>query len=132
MITITEKENFMKFMRGKHPAWIPRYGIGRDPYSKHPPALTGVMPGFMNEYKTPEGGFDIWGVEYVTTEDTGGMALPIPNKFILSDITKWRDIIRTPDISNIDWEAMAKKDLADIDRSETAVGQYIRLIPLIG
>ena len=126
MKKLTEKENFMMFMRGEQPEWIPRYGMGRaDPYSTHPSAVVGVPPGFMNEHKTPKGGFDAWGVEFVATEDTGGMSLPVPNSFILDDIKKWRDIVKAPDISDIDWEAMAKKDLVDINREETAVAAFI-------
>ena len=124
---ISGKENLMMFIRGEQPAWVPRYGMAPDQTSKYPPAVVGVTPGFMNERKTPEGGFDIWGVEFVATEDTGGMSLPVPNSFILEDITKWRDIIHAPDISNIDWEAMAKKDLAHVNREETAVSQHIHV-----
>jgi len=127
MKNITEKENLMMFMRGEQPAWVPRYAVTPDPNSKYPPAMLAVVPAFMNERKTPEGGFDIFGVEFIATADTGGMALPVPNKFILDDITKWRDIIKTPDISGLDWEAMAKKDLAHINRSETAVTQYVHV-----
>ena len=124
MGNITEKENFMKFIRGEHPAWVPRFGAGPDPYSKYPPAVVGISPGFMESAHKPfVGGNDIWGVEYVPTEETGGMTLPAPNKFMIDDITKWRDIIRIPDISGIDWEAMAKKDLEHIDRANTAVAQ---------
>ena len=80
-----------------------------------------------NARRTPQGGFDIWGVEFVTTKDTGGMAIPKPGKFILDDITKWRDVIKAPDISDIDWETMAKKDLARIDRSRTAVSAMVHV-----
>ncbi|NLT40838.1 MAG: veratrol--corrinoid protein metyltransferase [Clostridiales bacterium] len=124
---MTEKENFMMFMRGEQPAWVPRYGMGQDPYSEYPPAVMTVTPEFINERRTPQGGFDIWGVEYVATAETGGMALPVPNKFILDDITRWRDVIKAPDISHIDWEAAARKSLANIDREQSAVVVRIHL-----
>ena len=39
----------------------------------------------------------------------------------LQDITDWRDVIKLPDISEIDFEADAKEQLSHIDRNETAV-----------
>ena len=127
MKSITGKENMMMFMRGEHPAWVPRYCVMPDPYSKLAPPMQAISPGFMNEHRTPEGGRDIWGVEFVATEETAGAVLPVPNQFILDDITKWRDVVKAPDISGIDWEAMAKKDLEKVDRSVTAVVQYVHV-----
>jgi hypothetical protein len=118
---ITEKENFMMFIRGEQPLWLPRYGMMVDKYSKYPPAVLPCGPSFLNARRTPEGGFDMWGVPHIATEETGGAALPVPNNFLITDITKWRDIVKAPDMSDIDWEAMAKKDLASIDRENTAV-----------
>ncbi len=115
---ITEKENYLMTLRGEVPEWVPRNGY-RSP--GHAPAVMGAGPSFLNERRTRTGGFDIWGVEYVTTVETGGMAIPKPGKFLLDDITKWRDVIKAPDISNIDWESMAKKDMANIDRTQSAV-----------
>ena len=124
MSGITEKENIMMFIRGEHPEWVPKFVMGPDPYSKHPPAVACIGPGFMEEAHKPfVGGYDIWGVEYVPTEETGGMTLPAPNKFLIDDILKWRDIIKVPDISGVDWEATAKKDLENVDRKNTAVAQ---------
>jgi len=127
MKPMTGKENLMRFIRGEQPAWVPRYTVVPDPFSTRPPATLAISPGFMNERKTPEGGFDIWGVEFVSTVETGGMALPVPNQFMLGDITKWRDVVKAPDVSGIDWAAMAKKDMEHIDRDETAVVQYIHV-----
>jgi hypothetical protein len=64
----------------------------------------------------------------------------VPGKFILTDIRKWRDVIKTPDISGIDWEATAKKDIEalKIDRNETAlvlgihVGYFQNLMNFMG
>ena len=121
---LTEKENLLMTLRGEVPEWVPR---NMYPSPGHPPASAGCGPSFLNARRTPQGGFDIWGVEFVTTADTGGMAIPKPGKFILDDITKWRDVIKAPDISDIDWETMAKKDLARIDRSQTAVSAMVHV-----
>ena len=115
---ITEKENYLMVMRGEVPEWVPRNGY---PSPGHVTPVAGAGPSFLNERRTRTGGFDIWGVEYVTTAETGGMAIPKPGQFLLDDITKWRDVIKAPDISHIDWETMAKKDMANIDRTQSAV-----------
>ncbi|GHU08942.1 hypothetical protein FACS1894151_05750 [Spirochaetia bacterium] len=120
---MTEKENFMRVIRGEVPAWVPRFTFGPDPFATHPLAAAQVRPGFLNGSRTPRGGVDIFGVEYVATAEMGGATLPAPGKFILEDIRKWRDVIKVPDISGIDWEAMAKKDMEalGVDRNQTAV-----------
>ena len=118
---ISEKENIMLFMRGEHPHWVPRFGMGPDPYSHHTPSTAFMGPSFLRERRTPEGGFDIFGVEYTVSAETSGAPIPLSDKFLLDDITKWRDIIKVPDISHINWEQMAKKDLAHVDRENTAV-----------
>ncbi|MCD8363468.1 MAG: veratrol--corrinoid protein metyltransferase [Lachnospiraceae bacterium] len=115
---LSEKENYLMAARGEVPEWVPR---NLAPSPGHAPASAWVAPGILNARRTPEGGFNEWGVELVTTRETGYMALPKPGQFMLDDITKWRDVIKAPDVSHIDWEAMAKKDLENIDRSQTAV-----------
>ena len=115
---LTEKENYLMALAGEVPEWVPRNLVASP---GHAPASTAVTPGFLNARRNKGAGFDIWGVEYVTTKETGYQALPKPGQFILDDITKWRDVIKAPDISDIDWEAMAKKDMEKIDRSQTAV-----------
>ncbi len=125
---MTERENFLRMFDGEIPEWIPRY------YT----AQRQVMPGFMMANRTPEGGKDIFGVPYVATKETGNMALPVPNQFILDDITKWRDVIKVPDLEQFDWEEMAKKDLSTFDRNELAVnfgtgaGVFMNLMNFMG
>ena len=126
---MTEKENLMKVIHGEIPEWVPRISI----------AQRQVMPAFTLFGSTNEKGnrVDMFGVEYVATKDTGGMALPVPNEFILDDVTNWRDVIKLPDISDLDWEAIAKKDLEKIDRNEYAValgtnGYFLNLMNFMG
>lgn len=137
---MTEKENFLRTVRGETPAWVPRFTFGPDPYGTKKQAAAQVGPSFLNARRTPQGGFDTWGVEFVATTEMGGAALPVPGKFILGDIRKWRDVIKAPDISGIDWEALAKKDIEalKIDRNETAmvlaihVGYFQNLMNFMG
>jgi hypothetical protein len=118
---ITEKENFLMCIRGETPHWIPRYGMMPNPNSPGGYGIYGVSPSFLRGDRNPNGGKDIWGVEYAISEEAGGAAIPKNDKFILTDITKWRDVIKAPDLSGIDWETMAKNDLKNYDRNAYAV-----------
>ena len=119
---LTAKENYMKVLRGETPEWVPFYSmapIARD--GKDTPAVF-LEPSILNPHR-PNGGTDIWGVNYIGCAEAAGGLLPEPNNFILDDITKWRDVIKAPDYSDVDWEALAKKDLeaARVDPEYNAV-----------
>jgi hypothetical protein len=121
---LTPKENLMRMLHGQIPEWLPRYSIFYliDPEIPEAPANFWYRPGILNGERAT-GGKDIWGVQYVPTESTGGAALPKPGEFILKDIRKWRDVIKNPDTSGWDWETLATKDLKalNVNRKETAV-----------
>jgi hypothetical protein len=121
---LTPKENLMRMLHGQMPEWLPMYSIFYriDPEFPEPPANFWYRPGILAGERAT-GGRDIWGVQYVPTESTGGAALPKPGEFILDDIRKWRDVIKNPDTSGWDWETLATKDLKalNVNREETAV-----------
>ena len=73
-----------------------------------PPSDMLIEPLIVSEHRVRGGGKDIWGVEYVPTESTGNALIPKTSDFILEDITKWRDVIKAPDLSGIDWRRCAK------------------------
>ena len=119
---MTEKENFLRTANGEMPEWVPRYFAPPEKDSPYKPAVVAVFPGFLNAGRNPDGsGKDIFGVEYTPTESTGGMSLPTPGRFILEDVRMWRDVIKTPDISGIDFEAIAANDTKRVDRYNTAL-----------
>lgn len=137
---MTEKENFMMLLRGEQPEWVPRYTFSIDPCGKPVPTLM-IMPAFLSAFiTTPGPSKDFWGVTHVPVPEAGNAKIPEPNNFILKDIRKWRDVIKAPDISGIDWESMAKKDLEHlgIDRNETLlcfgmhVGYFQSLMAFMG
>ena len=137
---MTEKENFMMLLRGEQPEWVPRYTFFPEPDGRPVPTLM-IMPGFLaGNMIVPGPVKDVWGVTYVPVAEAGNAKLPEPNNFILKDIRKWRDVIKAPDISVIDWEAMAKKDLErlGINRNETVlifglhVGYFQNLMAFMG
>ncbi|NLO49266.1 MAG: veratrol--corrinoid protein metyltransferase [Clostridiales bacterium] len=110
---ITEKENWKRMMKGEMPEFLPKYDMLN---------WSVMSSAFMRERKPGVGGVDMFGVEFVPTQE--GAAMPKPGKFLLDDIRKWRDVIKVPDISNIDWEALAKKDLEkkDVENNPVILG----------
>jgi hypothetical protein len=54
----------------------------------------------------------------------GGFSLPEPNNYLLKDIHKWRDVIKTPDISGINWDMIAKKDCELLPYSRNNVALF--------
>jgi len=102
MPTLSVRDNFMRLLNGEIPEYIPIYSMMWA--SGGVPALWGT--------RDPDGTMrSIWGVESV--QDSGGINPPMPktHDFILTDITKWRDVIKAPDLSDVDWEIACKKDL---------------------
>lgn len=134
---LTKKANLMKCIRGEVPDYLPNFTWGRKPgdIKELPSAKLG--PSILFKHREGERGVDVWGVPHVANN---GASLPEPGKHILEDIRQWRDVIKKPDLSHIDWEAMAKKDLekAGINPDETAivfhmhVGYFQNLMAFMG
>ena len=125
MADMTPKENFMAVIYGKMPQSVPYFNMGI-PFPGGNEASRGVSPTLFKDTSrmTKNGrGMDPWGVPYVSNKETGYASIPEPGNFILDDITKWRDVIKAPEVPDVDWEAMAKADFekAGFDRSTKAV-----------
>jgi hypothetical protein len=100
---LSTRDNFMRLLRKQEPEYVSEYDI-----------WWGIMGGptaFMAG-RNPDGtGKDLWGVEWVQENNPTRSAMPKPGDFLLDDITKWRDVIKAPDFSNLDWAAMSEQDL---------------------
>jgi len=120
MAQMTEKENYMKMMRGEMPEWVPMYSFGPRPDGAPVAQYKCFSAPLIPHRMVKKPAKDLWGVTYV---DVIGGDLPEPNNFILDDITKWRDVIHAPDFSDLDWEDVARKDLArwNVPRDQTAL-----------
>lgn len=120
---IDQKTNFKMLLDGDCPEWIPNYSIMAPKDKNAPkPAIMLLCPEFLSKHRTNGvGGIDPWGVNYVYSEEVNGATMPDTRNFILDDITKWRDIIKAPDISGYDWERIAKDNIekSGIDRNQT-------------
>ncbi|MBI4856228.1 MAG: hypothetical protein HY818_05785 [Acetobacterium woodii] len=61
-------------------------------------------------------GYDWWGVHWTACKEAGGAFAPtVGRPPIISDIESWREQVKFPDISGIDWEAAAARDTAHLD-----------------
>ncbi len=129
--------------KGIVPDYIPQYGFFPSKDDIRPLPISLIIPAVANDWRKTEDKIDMFGVKWVATKETGGALLPEPNNFILNDIRKWRDVVKVPDISGIDWETMAKKDIEanekmGINFKETAkeltlhVGYFQTLMALMG
>ena len=139
MATLTQKQTYMRRTRGECPEYVPIYTMMQIP-GMPPVAASMFSPSILGAFRGPQGGIDPWGVKYVTSESTNNGAIPEPNNFILDDITRWRDVLKKPDYSHVDWEALAKKDLemSGIDPTQTALvlnaqaGVFQELVAFMG
>ncbi len=110
---ITEKENLLRMHRGEEPEWLPNANF------------VDQKCGLLVDVKSPGNHIDEFGVEYIGKDDCfGGAPIPAPGKYILPDITNWRDYVKAPDFSKADWEGQAKKDLANVNRDEKGIMFY--------
>ena len=108
---ISTKENYLMMLRGEIPEYVPSY---------FDPNMSVMVS--ENKFGTPiyapDGPvYSPWGVKFIGSHDNNDGAIPEPNNFILTDITKWRDVIKNPDLSHVDWEHEIGQVVKDIDRN---------------
>ena len=114
---MNERENVLRVYHKEDPAWVPEYS-----------KATGmVMSSVLMGNRTMDGGTDIWGVPFTPSDSADGASLPTPNQFILKDITKWKDVIKAPDLSDVDWALVAQRDMANVDYENKAIGMSIHV-----
>ncbi|MCL2125709.1 MAG: hypothetical protein FWH33_06950 [Oscillospiraceae bacterium] len=142
MAGITPKENFLRLAGGGHPEYVPYFTfMGNEPIPE-----IATKSAFIELFETKPPNEDgsmtnVWGVTNYPNQDTAGSAMPAPNVYIMEDITKWRDVLKTPKLrSDLDFEAMAKAEMEriEINRDETALraglgfGPWMTLISFMG
>jgi len=129
----TPKQMFLDMAKGIQPDRMLQYCYLPNPYAKFPLTCMNTNTSVLAHKKTDNGELvDIWGVPYVTTRETGFSPLPKPGVFILDDISNWREVIHAPDLSGVNWKAVAEEDLAILsamgfDRNQSALGLMTHL-----
>lgn len=104
---MTERENFMRMLLHRDPQWIP-YG---------PDCLDMILPNDVVRERpilNGQNGHDWFGCWWVWDEATKGFS-PMPNREPVTDITKWREQVKFPDLDAIDW-SQAQKTVDRLDR----------------
>jgi len=109
---LSEKENFFRALRGEEPEYVPRYNL-----------FWMVRPSIFQGERVGGVGKDIFGVEWTKEGSAFDAALPRNDVFILDDIRHWRDVIKLPDFSHVNWEEMARKDLDSRDPDNPKGGE---------
>ena len=93
---ITLKENLMLLLTGQMPEYVPRYRL-----------MWGAPLPLLRGQRNPDGsGMDVFGVKFTNVPGTG--PIQEPGFVLFDDILKWRDAVKIPDFSDVDWEGMAK------------------------
>lgn len=104
---ITEKENYLRILRGEMPEFLPKFNMFEWSMFANP---------FRKKEKTPEGyDIDEYGMVHKGNPESMGGVMPVPGVVLLDDITKWRDVIHTPDVESVDWEKFSKECLSKKD-----------------
>ena len=128
MYKLTEKENLLRLLETGYPEYLPEYNFWG----------WGAGTSLFMDRKSPEGNMlDEFGVEMSTSEASMGGYMPMPGKIFLKDIRKWRDVVKVPDLSGVDWEQQAKKDMKDKDWETQPVilhnlGYFMTLMNMMG
>lgn len=126
---ITERENFLRMIHREDPDFVP--------YQPH--LLQMIIPSALGD--RPPGhttGYDWFGVHWTEDPHLPMMLMAtVTQKPVLEDICDWREVITWPDLSAIDWEACAKKDVPKKDPSKILCammldGPFERLHDLMG
>jgi len=108
MASLSFKENALLAYQHKEPEYLP---IASDFDTCAPRGMD-----FICETISVQGTAKDWFGQSWTYEPNIGAANPTPGVHLLDDITKWKEVIKFPDLSKLDWEGYAAKDTANWDR----------------
>lgn len=104
---LSPRENALKFFNHEIPERIPR---DEDVWYVLPREILERGPAIDKDTYSGGTGYDWFGVHWTFVSGING-ATPTPGQEpILTDITKWKDQVRFPDLDAVDWEAAWKRD----------------------
>ena len=105
------REDFFRMLDGKTPVSDVAYYKFMVRPGDPPSGVVGISADYANFAQMMETGKNAWGIEHsFDFLNTGPM--PTPGKFLLTDITKWKDVIKAPYRYDYDFKAAAEADLA--------------------
>ena len=124
---ITPRENFLAFLGGEEPLWMPFF---TDTLSITPAVVPdNISRGFVFDASDFDpnrsaGGPDMFGVEWEWVPSVGG-SMVRPGSPKVPDITEWESYITFPDIDSWDWAGSAEINRKLIDQKEFLLGTTI-------
>lgn len=137
--TISPRENWLRFLRGEKPQWMPVFS---ETQAIHPAIVPDyVARGAVLETLTvPQeqfGGPDMYGVPWVFEPNVGGSIEDLSVPPILTDLEDWPQVIHFPDVDSWDWAGAAARNqdfLSDEKLKTTTIftGFFERLISFMG
>jgi len=108
------KENMLRTIRHEYPQWLP----------ESDEAIITVRPPVCERPNLA--GKDAFGCEWLLDERAEGGTFPAHQNFVVTDISRWREQVRFPDVEACDWTA-AREKAASIDRDQYLVGGFIEM-----
>ena len=84
------------------------------------------------------GGFDAFGNNWIPTASAGGASALDPSIIPLDNVCDWEDKVAFPNLDAIDWQELADRQLATVNRAERVVeyhswhSVFLRLTYLLG
>ena len=133
---MTPRENLHAFFEGRPYEWKP---VATDKISFQPEEINEYVARAFVSQQEPfdnahKGGGPGWfGIDWVYEPGAGGS---ISLKPILDEVTEWKEKMPFPDLSAIDWEAVAKKNAQYLNTDKSIAftvftGYFERLISLL-
>lgn len=108
---MTERENVLRLFRGEMPEWLPESGTCL--------LCAGKL---LMDIERPHNkeGYDWFGVHWLEQQAMGGVVThpDVTHPYVLEDVTKWKEVIKFPDLEQIDWDAYKadlEKDFANLN-----------------
>lgn len=139
MPTITSKENWLRFLRGEKPEWMPVFSETQLilPICVPDNIARGLISEAGSIPASQFGGLDMYGVPWVYEPNIGGSMEDPYIPPILTDVSDWRDVIRFPDVDSWDWDGAVQRNQGFLaaDRLTNTViftGFFERLISFMG
>jgi len=111
---MTRKENYLRTLFRQNPEWVPFSGE----------ACKGVASPIC-EIPTSTG-TDAFGCEWRLEDSCCGVVYPVHNNLVITDITRWREQLRLPDLDSADWDAIRQQADA-INRDQYLVSGAIQM-----
>lgn len=110
MATLSFKENTLLAYQHREPEFFP---IASDMDLCAPRGMD-----FIRESICVNGTAKDWFGQSWTFEPNIGGANPTPGVHLVPDITRWKEFMKFPDLSKLDWEGYAARDTAKWDREQ--------------